>query len=326
MDALKIAITGANGFVGSNLTRYLMKQGYNVSALVRKTGNVALLPVKSKMVEVDYNNPDSIRAAFQGQNIIIHCAALTRAQNWEQMRETNVGLTEKLVNIANEIESINQFIYLSSQAAAGMSSKDRPRTEEDLPAPVTWYGKSKLMAEEIIKNRLLKEWTIIRPVSVYGPGDKDFMETFKMLKNHISVSLGLKDKYINLIYVDELTYFINLCIENKAALHQVFFAADGQIYTHKMFSDALQSAVNTFSLHFSVPDVLTFYAAALGELRNKIQPSSSILTLQKFKELTGRYWTVSIEKARRLLNFNPQPNLVQNLHKTWLWYKEQGWL
>ncbi len=323
---MRIAITGANGFIGSSLTRCLMKQGHEVTALVRKTGNVSLVPIKAKVSEIDYSNPDSVRSAFEGQEIIIHTAALTRAESWEKMKAANTALVEKVVEALNSNDAVKQFIFISSQAAAGMGTKNKPKTEEDIPQPLTWYGKSKLMSEEIIRNRLQKDWTIIRPVSVYGPGDKDFLETFRLLKKHLSVSMGIMDKYISLIYIDELCQLISKCIGNKNAFRQVFFASDGQTYTHRKFSDALQKAVPTFSLHLSVPDALVFYVAALGELRNKIQPKASIVNLQKFKELTGRYWTVSIDKARNLLDFNPQPNLSQNLHRTWLWYKEQGWL
>lgn len=323
---MRIAITGANGFVGSNLTRFLMKDGHEVTALVRKTANVSLIPVKSKVIEIDYHNEESIHSAFLKQDIIIHTAALTRADNWEEMKDINVSLTEKVVNAVNEIKSVKQLIFISSQAAAGMGDKNKPKTEEDIPKPITWYGKSKLLAEEIVKNRLQKEWTIIRPVSVYGPGDKDFLQTFKLMKNHISVSLGIRDKYVSLIYIDELNQFISKCIHNKVAYHQVFFASDGRTYTHKMFTNAMQNAVHTFSLHVTVPDALLFYVAALGELRNKLQPKSSLVSIQKFKELRGRYWTVSIDKARKLLDFNPKPNLTHYLHSTWIWYKEQGWL
>jgi nucleoside-diphosphate-sugar epimerase len=323
---MRIAITGANGFVGSNLTRYLMKKGFEVTALVRRTANVSLLPIKCTVTEIDYNDLNSIQSALAGHDIIIHNAALTRADNWEEMKDINVGLTEKVVEAVNHAESVKQLIFLSSQAAAGLSDKNKPRTEEDIPQPLTWYGKSKLMAEEIIRNRTEKHWTIIRPVSVYGPGDKDFLHTFRMMQNHLSVSLGLRDKFIALIYIDELNLFISKCLENEKAFGQVFFASDGMIYSHKMFSEAMQNAVHTFSLHLAIPDFFVFYCAALGELKNKLQPKSSILCMQKFKELQGRYWTVSIDKARRLLEFNPKPNLANQLHKTWIWYKEQGWL
>lgn len=323
---MKIAITGANGFVGSSLTRYLMKRNFEVTALVRKTANVSLLPVKARVVEIDYSSQESIQSGLAGQEIVIHCAALTRAASWEEMKEINVGLTEKVAAAVNKSDSVRQLIFLSSQAAAGMGTFNKPKTEEDVPQPVTWYGKSKLMAEDFIRNAIRKDWTIVRPVSVYGPGDKDFLQTFKLMKNHLSVSLGIKDKYISIIYIDELCQFISKCIANKAAFGQVFFASDGQTYTHKMFADAMQNAVHTFSLHIAVPDALAFTVSAFGELRNRFQPKSSLVNLQKFKELQGRFWTVSIDKARRLLGYDPKPNLIHHLHTTWIWYKEQGWL
>jgi len=323
---LRIVITGANGFVGSNLTRFLMNKGHDVTALVRKTADVSLLPIKSRIVEIDYCDIESIKTGLVNQDIVIHAAALTRADNWLQMKDINVSVTERMVEAANESEHVKQLIFISSQAAAGMGDKNKPKNEEDIAKPITWYGKSKLMAEEVIKNRLLKEWTIIRPVSVYGPGDKDFLQTFKLMKNHISVSLGIRDKYISLIYIDELTQFITKCLDNPVAFHQVFFASDGSTYTHKMFSNSMQSAIHTYSLHLTIPDSVVFYVAALGELKNKLQPKSSLVNMQKFKELKGRYWTVNIEKARKLLDYNPKPNLTHYLHTTWIWYKEQGWL
>jgi nucleoside-diphosphate-sugar epimerase len=323
---MKVAITGANGFIGSNLTRYLMNKGHDVTALVRKTAEVSLLPVKSKVVEIDYQSDSSIQTAIDSHDIVIHCAALTRADSFEEMKQINVSLTENIVSAVNNSATVKQLIFLSSQAAAGMGERNKPKTEEDIPKPITWYGKSKLMAEEMIRSRMQKEWTIVRPVSVYGPGDKDFLHTFKLMKNHISISLGMIDKYISLIYIEELNLFINKCISNQNAYHQTFFASDGKTYTHKMFSDAMQNAVHTFSLHFAIPDALVFYVAALGEIKNKFKPKSAIVNIQKFKELKGKYWTVSIDKARKLLDYNPKSNLTHYLHTTWIWYKEQGWL
>ncbi len=94
--SVKIAITGANGFIGSRLTLYLMKNGYEVTAIIRSTAKVHLLPVKSRFREIDYGNPDSIQEALHNHDIIIHSAALTKARNWNEMLSVNLGLTERL--------------------------------------------------------------------------------------------------------------------------------------------------------------------------------------------------------------------------------------
>jgi nucleoside-diphosphate-sugar epimerase len=323
---VKIAITGANGFVGSRLTRYLINQGHEVIALVRSTADVSLLPIKSQINTIDYSSIENILNALDDCQILIHCAAVVRALNWQDMHEQNTILTERITEAVNKSDAISQFIFLSSQAAAGMGEKHKPKTEEDIAQPITWYGKSKLMAEEIIRSRCLTDWTIIRPVSVYGPGDKDFLQTFKLMKKHISVALGIKDKYLSLIYVDELCALINLSLNNPAAAKQVFFASDGEIYTHRMFCDALQAAGQTISLNITIPDALLFPIAVWGEAKSHWNKKSEILNLQKFKEFKGRYWTVSMDKAFRLLGYKPNANLTKNLHATWIWYKEQGWL
>lgn len=323
---LKVAITGANGFVGSRLTRFLMNHGHDVTALVRASADVSLLPVKSKIVSIDYNQADEILRIFEGFEIIIHCAAIVRSLNWDDMHSQNTLLTQRIVEAVNNCSSISQIVFLSSQAAAGMGERNKPRIETDPPKPITWYGKSKLMAEDSIRSHCHKDWTIIRPCSVYGPGDKDFLHTFRLMKNHLSFSLGWMEKHMSLIYVDELCSMINLSLGNEAAFKQTFFASDGGEYTHKDFMEAMQTAVQTVSLHISLPDFALFPIAALGEIRSRINHKAEVVSLQKFKELKGRYWIVNIDKSRKLLGYHPKPNLSKNLHSTWVWYKEQGWL
>ncbi len=208
-----------------------------------------------------------------------------------------------------------------------MSSSKNPVKESDACKPVTWYGKSKLLAEQFIQEKCRKDWTIVRPCSVYGPGDSEFLQIFRYMKRHFSISLGWREKYLNLIYIDELTQFLENCFFNPKAYNQIFYATDGKIYTHKDFLDALQQAVQTFSLNIAVPDTLVFSVALLTELKNLVLPGNqNTINLQKFRELSGKYWLCSIDKAKELLDYNPQPDLAGNLYRTWMWYKEQNWL
>ncbi|MCK4696101.1 MAG: NAD-dependent epimerase/dehydratase family protein, partial [Candidatus Cloacimonetes bacterium] len=149
----KIIITGANGFIGSFLTKKLLENDFEVTSLVRYGSNIDLLPENSNIVFIDYDDEKKVQNVFQNKEILIHCAALTRALNWDFYKKINIDLTAKLVDSFNSTQSLKQFIFLSSQAAAGPSIEGEPLSENDVEHPISLYGKSKLEAENIIKQK-----------------------------------------------------------------------------------------------------------------------------------------------------------------------------
>ena len=323
----KIAITGSNGFIGSTLTRILKKKNYDVISLVRHGSNIELLPEDSNIVYIDYHKPDKIAEILKDVEILIHTAALTRARTWQQFKEINVDLTEKLVDIFNETKSLKQFVFISSQAASGPAkNKIIPKIESDECKPISIYGKSKFLAENIIKEKAKKPWTIIRPVAVFGPGDKDFLQYFKLMKSHLAFITGFKKKYINLIYVNDLAEIISKTLGNEKAYNQVFFASNNEAYSLENFIQNLGSVMNTYSITIRVPEFLSYLIALIGEFLSIFSKKPPIINREKIKELKEAYWLVNNEKANKLLDFNPSENIVQNLQTTYNWYKEKKWI
>ena len=145
---MKILITGANGFVGSNLINSL-KSDYDIFALVRNNSDINLISDEINIIRTDYSEKD-LKKIFSKVDIIIHLAGVTKGRNWEIFHKINMDLTNKISRIANESKNIKQLIFISSQAAAGMSKNEIPKNEHDNNLPVTFYGKSKLLAEQII--------------------------------------------------------------------------------------------------------------------------------------------------------------------------------
>lgn len=322
----KIVITGSNGFIGSFLAKKLIQQKYDVTCFVRYDSNIELLPENSKIVYVDFSNDKEISNLLQNQEIIIHVAALTRAKKWQQFKKINIELTDKLITFYNRTSSLKQFIFISSQAAAGPAKNKYPKTESDLCSPISMYGKSKLAAENLVRDKAEKPWTIIRPVAVFGPGEKDFLQIFKMVKKHISIFAGYSKKYINLISVDDLTDIIIKTIGNQKAFNQVFFASDGNAYSWNDFISNLEKALNTFSIRFRIPDILLLPAALFSEFCAFHREKIPLFNREKVKEMKQQYWLVSNKKVKELLNFTASSNLQLNLRKTYDWYKEKGWL
>ena len=323
----KIVITGANGFVGSALAKKLLKCGNEVTCLVRTGSDVNLIENETNICYINYNNLEEIKQALKGKDILIHVAALTRDRKWESFQKINIDLTETLLNLCND-SSIKKFIFISSQAAAGPAlNESLGKKEEDSSNPITMYGKSKLLAEEIIRKNAKISWTIIRPVSVYGAGDKDFLALFKMVKKHFVFLNSFRIKYYNLIHIDELTNIIERTINNKDAFNETFFAANPRIIINNELHKLIGAAINTKTIAIRIPEFLLLPIASILESLSLIfKKKIPVLNRDKVKEFKEDYWIVDTTKSKNKLNIEFKDEFLLNFKKTYKWYKDKGWL
>lgn len=322
----KALVTGANGFVGSNLVRALLKKQYEVTCLVRKTSNLkSLEDLPVTFTYADYHSVPSVRDACKDQDIIFHIAAKVREISEKRYYDANVGITRNVLR-AIEGTNIQKFIFLSTQAAAGPADGLDPKTETSVCNPVSYYGKSKLEAEKVIREECSVPWVIIRPPSVYGPYDMDFLQYFKMVQKHIAPLAGFKKKYLSLVYIDDL---VNMIIEAAASIEaddQIFFAGDGNIYALKDFITAVEKAVGRKAVTVHIPIFLSYLLAIANEGLKYITHRQAIVNVQKVKEMKQCYWLCSIQKAKNLLGYEPQFSLQEGVNRTYQWYKEHQWI
>jgi len=322
----KIALTGANGFLGSTITAQALALDHEIRPLVRSGSNIELLPADTDPCYVDYNDLSDLQKALKGQQILIHNAGLTRAVSWEKYKKVNVDLTEKLIELFNNSPSLEHFIFVSSQAAAGPSKPHNPLTESSPCEPVSMYGKSKLEAEKLIRSKIEGNWTIIRPASVFGPGDKDFLQVYKMVKKHFMFYPIQKKKTFSLIYSEDLARLILSTIDKKEARKEIFFAANAKPVTQEELTEYLEDIMSTFSNHLVIPEFLISIIAQIFELYSKLSGKLSIINKERLQEFKLADWQVSSKKAKKILNFTPQFEIYEALHKTYQWYKTNGWL
>src|ERR1044072_1834839 len=148
----KILITGATGFVGSHLVDRLVECGKRVRCLVRKSSNLRYL--KHPELEFVYGGFDESTdwaAAFADVDMVYHVAGLTFARRAQDYFTVNHKGTEAIISAAlNFRHQIKKFVHISSLAAVGPGTKDKPVDEETKPTPITPYGRSKLMGEEAV--------------------------------------------------------------------------------------------------------------------------------------------------------------------------------
>ncbi|MDD3536275.1 MAG: NAD-dependent epimerase/dehydratase family protein [Candidatus Cloacimonetes bacterium] len=321
---MKIAITGANGFVGNTLLNHFSAAGYEAIALLRPH---AKIPSGTYQVRhLDYQNPATLAQAVSDIDILIHNAGKSKALNHLEIYEANVGLTRRVVQALNRQKRQIQLIYISSQAAA-RESVGGELVSEDMPSqPLTTYGKSKYRAEKLIRESCRQPFSIVRPCPIYGAQDRDFLQLFQICKYGLSFQIGRKERGLNMIHVGQLAEFIALLVNNPKAFGETFFATDGQIYSQSYISECICRAMGKKELRIVVPEVLAKMVFNLGEIFGQLSQKPSQINKEKQAEIMADAWLADPTKAKALLGWEPQPRLPELIEETYRWYLEAGWL
>jgi len=323
----RILITGANGFIGANLCNYLFENGYDISCLIRKNSDISLLSekVKKKVIVCDYDNLNELKSILSLGHTVIHLAALTKAKFFDEFYEVNVRMTENLVKTINSTSSIKHLIFISSQAALGPSNGTSKLNEEYIGKPISWYGNSKYLAEQKVRN-CEKNWTIIRPSSVYGEGDKDFLYYFRMIDKHIALIPGTGKKYISLIYVHDLIKVIERCMFLSRSHNKVFHATDERVYTIEEFIRAISDVMNKKIVMIGIPEKIIIITSKVFDYFSQSSKKQSVFNHQKANEMVQESWLLDNKETIKTLSIEPSNTLTLNLKKTYMWYKKHNLL
>lgn len=225
----KIFITGANGFVGSNLIKILEKRHIPFVA-------------GSRELYGDLTTQKNWDALISGFDVVVHLAARVHvmeeneSQPLEAFRKVNLQATLNLARSAKSCD-VKRFIYLSSIKVNGEETFEKPFLASDSPAPLDPYGVSKMEAErELLKlhEKGVFEVVIIRPPLVYGPGVKaNFEKLFWLVKKDLPLPFGLVKNIRSLVSVFNLVDLIILCSTHEKAGGEIFLVSDGVDYSLK---------------------------------------------------------------------------------------------
>jgi len=323
-----ILVTGANGFVGSHLVEALLQAGYRVRCMVRRTSDLTFirhLPIE--LVYAEVGKGIGLLEACQDVAAVCHCAALTRAPDEETFFQVNTRGTEALARAALQASpKLQRFLFVSSQAAAGPSPAAGHFLDENCtPRPITWYGKSKLAAEQSLLAMSGLPLTIVRAAAVFGPRDRDFLACFDLASRHLDLHLGDSDRALSLIYVRDLVELMLLALESDRAEGQIYFGTAWS-HTHVEFMRAIARALGTRTVQVRLPLSILPPMAAWSRVQCRLTGRPPLLNDQRVRDLRAPYWLCSGEKAARELGFAPRWDLATATQETARWYREQGWL
>jgi nucleoside-diphosphate-sugar epimerase len=301
---MKIAITGGTGFVGSQVIDAALAAGHEVRALTRRDR-----PPRDRLewISGDLADRDAIHQLVRDTDAIIHVAGVINAPDAAGFETGNVAGALAMLAAATA-GGARRFVHVSSLAAR----------EPNL----SLYGASKARAEELVESSGL-DWAIVRPPAVYGPGDKETLELFKMAKR--GVVLLPPGGRVSLIHVKDLACLL-LSLTGRGAPKRVIIepddgAPDG--WSHKDFAKALGTAVGRRNVSLSAPRPLLRLAAHLDRL---IRRGRAKLTLDRAAYFSHPDWVVTSGRFPPPALWRPTIETLQGLAATAQWYREQGWL
>lgn len=309
---MNILITGATGFVGKRLVKYLHESTiYSPIAAVRKTSSdhclVNTVQVGDITAETDW------QVALSGCNVVIHAAARVHMLNDQsanplaEFRRVNVDGTLNLARQAAKA-GIRRFVFISSIKVNGEETcAGHPYFAGDEPAPIDPYGISKYEAEQGLR-ALAKDTgmdvVIIRPPLVYGEGVKgNFQTMIKWLKKSIPLPLGSVNNKRSFVAVDNLVNLISICIEHPEAANQVFLVSDGHDLSTSELLKAMGQALGKPVCLLRIPYWLMNGVAQITGKKAMVQ--------RLFGSLQ-----VDISKTKELLNWSPPQAVNEALLKT----------
>jgi len=316
---MRIALTGASGFVGRCLLGELLEAKHQVTAVLRKHADGVDTRASLRVID-DFASSLSWGAFLQGQDVVVHCAARVHVMNdtssdpLVEFRKVNHGGT---LNLARQAAAagVRRFIFISSIKVNGEgTAPGQPYKADDDLAPLDPYGVSKMEAEQGLRALAAKtgmEVVIIRPVLVYGPGVKaNFLSMMRWLHKGVPLPFGAIHNRRSLVALDNLVDLIVTCLDHPDAANQAFLVSDGEDLSTSELLRRMGAALGKPARLLPVPSRLLEAGAAM--LGKKALSQRLCGSLQ-----------VDISKTRELLNWTPPVSVDDALRETAKHFLEQ---
>jgi nucleoside-diphosphate-sugar epimerase len=271
-------------------------------------------------------DPESLRQAMAGITHVIHCAGATKAARRAEFYDTNQAGTRNVISAVNgQAGQVQRVVHISSIAAAGPALREKPGREEDVPQPVSEYGKSKLAGELEVRDHCRAGYVILRPPPVYGPRDAELLRLFRAVKTHLLPSLS-GEQAVSLVFVRDLAEAVVTCLTHPAAAGRTYFVASREVVTARTIAEEIASQMNVWTLPLPLPTALLWPMCLAQELASRLNGKPNVLSLQKFAELRAPGWVCAPTRLESETGCTCTTTLKTGIAETLSWYRQHHWL
>lgn len=301
---MRLAVTGGTGFVGSHFLNIAVTAGHEVTALTRRDQQ----PRKGvTWIAGDLSSREALEQLVRDADAIVHIAGTISASTASGFEQGNVAGTLSMLAAATA-GGVQRFVHVSSLAAR------EPK--------LSLYGASKARAEELVHSSGL-DWAIARPPAVYGPGDKETLELFRMAKLGLMV-MPPKGR-VSVIHVADLARLLLALAAPGAPSNSLIEPDDGRRggWTHREFAKALAAALGSKAAVISSPGLLLRVAAHADQL---LRGEKAKLTTDRAAYFSHRNWVVEPKRSPPGELWHAEIDTIDGLTATAAWYREMRWL
>lgn len=326
---MKVALTGASGYTGGRVLRALQARGTTVRALVRTpSAGSTLRAAGADVVPGDLRDRAALARLVEGADAVLHIAAVYRTAGHPDSyyHDVNVGGTERLLEAAAQA-GVGRFVHTSTVGVHG--DVETPPADEGAPFdPGDVYQRTKAEAERLAADfgraRGLPV-AVVRPGAIYGPGETRLLKLFRAIARGRYAVVGSGRPHYHLVYVDDVVRGFLLALERPEAAGEAFIIAGPRSVSQSELAALIAKETGGRVLPFRVPAAPLQWAGALCE--------AVFVPLGLEPPLHRRrveFWTknrsFSIDKARRLLGYEPEVDVEEGIARTVAAYREAGWL
>lgn len=301
-----IAVTGATGFIGHRLCRSLCQSGYKVKALVRSPHKGEGLQALGVQVVIgDLSDADALQQLVSDSFAVVHCAGVVRGRKLDDFYDTNVASVERLLSSAEHHNPDIRILFLSSLAAR----------QPDL----SHYSKSKYLGElAAVERETAVAFSIVRPPAVYGPGDRELLPLFRLMKKGLALVPGRPSDRVSLIYVDDLVGAVNAWLSSPDVPRQIFTLCDG-VEGGYSWAEIVDIAAESFKRRVRVVQIPRFLLNGIAAINlgvSRLLSYAPMLTPEKVRELRHPDWCCDHRDFSAVTGWQPKVTFSEGLRLT----------
>jgi nucleoside-diphosphate-sugar epimerase len=326
---MKVAVTGATGFVGSALVRALLAQGDEVTAVVRPTSDRWRLAEQYDQInwaEGDILHPAQLDTAFAGADAVIHAAGQLGEAGipGDYYRAIHIDGTRHVLQAALAAQ-VRRVLYVSSPGVLGPIPKDAPPATELMPlAPSNLYERSKASAEEVAREFAARGLAvvIVRPEFIYGPWDTHVLGLFAAVQKGLFFTVGQGEALCHPTFIRDAARGM-LAALAKGAGDRVYHICGPRPVTFAELGDTIADGLGVKRPWLKMPQPLAYAGAAVLETAGAFAhftPPLSRSGVAFFSE--SRHFSTA--RAQAELGFTPEVDIAAGVAETIAWYRATG--